>query len=74
MASTKVTLPEGFLDGPAPNLTKRVVDFKKEGIPQYDGRWAVVLDGVLSKDECELLVKAAEETTGGQWERVGLFR
>ncbi|KAL1612611.1 hypothetical protein SLS60_000840 [Paraconiothyrium brasiliense] len=70
MASVKkVQLPDGFLDGPAPNLTKHVVDFKKQGIPVYDGRWAVVLDGVLTPDECALLTKAAEGTTGGQWER-----
>ena len=71
MASTnRVELPGGFLDGPAPNLTKRVIDFKKEGIPQYDGRWAVILDGVLSQEECDLLIKAAESTSDGQWERV----
>ncbi|KAJ4292614.1 hypothetical protein N0V90_009277 [Kalmusia sp. IMI 367209] len=70
MAQTKTfELPEGFLDGPAPSLTKHVIDFKKEGIPVYDGQWAVVLDGVLSEDECDLLVKAAEVTTGGVWER-----
>lgn len=69
-SSGKVELPEGFLDGPAPNLTKHVVDFKKEGLPVYDGQWAVILDGILSQDECELLIKAAETTTGGQWERV----
>ncbi|KAF1966634.1 hypothetical protein BU23DRAFT_560050 [Bimuria novae-zelandiae CBS 107.79] len=70
MASTKkVDLPEGFLDGPTPNLTKHVINFRKEGIPQYDGRWAVILDGVLSEDECELLIKAAEATTDGEWER-----
>lgn len=71
MASTnKVELPDSFLSGPAPNLTKRVIDFKKEGIPQYDGRWAVILDGVLSQEECDTLIKAAEMTSGGQWERV----
>ena len=71
MASTnKVELSDGFLSGPAPNLTKRVIDFKKEGIPQYDGRWAVILDGVLSQEECDTLIKAAESTSGGQWERV----
>lgn len=70
MASVK-NVPHGFLDGPAPNLTKHIIDFKKEGIPQYDGKWAVVLDGVMSQEECDLLLKAAEVTTDGQWERVG---
>ena len=70
MASArKVELPQGFLDGPAPCLTKHVIDFKKEGIPVYEGRWAVILDGVLSQEECDLLTKAAEATTEGEWER-----
>lgn len=70
MASVnKVELPKGFLNGPAPNLTKHVIDFKKEGLPSYEGRWAVILDGVLSQEECELLTKAAEATTEGNWER-----
>ncbi|KAF2450745.1 oxidoreductase domain-containing protein [Karstenula rhodostoma CBS 690.94] len=68
-SANKVELPEGFLAGPAPNLTKHVIDFKKEGIPVYEGRWAVILDGVLSQDECEMLTKAAEATTAGEWER-----
>ena len=70
-SSNSIELPEGFLDVPAPNITKRAIDFKKEGIPRYNGQWAVVLDGVLSQDECDLFIKAAEATTGGEWERVG---
>ncbi|KAF2182037.1 hypothetical protein K469DRAFT_713118 [Zopfia rhizophila CBS 207.26] len=63
------SLPEDFLDGPAPNLTKSPIDFEKEGLPEYEGLWAVVLDGVLSEVECEMLVAAAEATTGAKWER-----
>jgi len=68
MAST-YALPEGFLEGPAPNLTKTTINFTKGGLPDFDGSWAVVLDGVLSKAECEALVAAAEATTNGVWER-----
>jgi hypothetical protein len=68
MAST-TTLPKGFLEGPAPNLTKSKIDFTKGGIPAYEGKWAVVLDGVMTKEECKQLVAAAEATTGGKWER-----
>jgi len=68
-ASKKFELPEGFLEDPAPNLTKSVIDFKKEGIPNYAGQWAVVLDGVLSEEECKILIAAAEATSEGVWER-----
>jgi hypothetical protein len=67
MASDKTTLPEGFLDGPAPNLLKTTIDWI--GLPEYDGKWAVVIDGVLSQEECDTLVAAAEARTGGEWER-----
>ncbi|KAF1955181.1 oxidoreductase domain-containing protein [Byssothecium circinans] len=67
MAAPK--LPAGFLDGPAPNIQKSVIDFSKEGLPEYDRRWAVVLDGVLSPEECETMLSMAESTTDGKWER-----
>jgi hypothetical protein len=64
------TLPEGFLSGPAPNLTRTTIDLRKEGIlPYYDDLWAVILDGVLSEKECDELIAAAESTTDGKWER-----
>jgi hypothetical protein len=68
MASTH-TLPEGFLSGPAPNLKRFNVNFTKAGMPIYKDKWAVVLDGVLSEEECDELVVAAEATTNGTWER-----
>lgn len=64
------TLPEGFLSGPAPNLTRTTIDLRKEGIlPAYDDLWAVVLDGVISEKECDEFIAAAESTTDGNWER-----
>jgi hypothetical protein len=72
MASSKKkkqVLPAGFLDGPAPNLTKSIINFKEEGLPEYEKCWAVVLDGVLSEEECRQLLTAAESTTNGEWER-----
>ncbi|CAO2657911.1 Nn.00g071710.m01.CDS01 [Neocucurbitaria sp. VM-36] len=68
MAST-YNLPEDFLDGPAPNLTRSDVDFVRGGIPEHEDAWAVVLDGVMTEEECEQLVAAAEATTNGRWER-----
>jgi len=63
------TLPNGFLEGPAPNLTRSKIDFKKAGLLEDEKSWAVILDGVLSEDECNTLVQAAEATTNGKWER-----
>jgi hypothetical protein len=62
-------LPEGFLEGPAPNIKRSNVNFTKGGLPGHEGKWAVVLDGVLTEEECEQLVAAAEATTDGVWER-----
>ncbi|KAJ4991003.1 hypothetical protein SVAN01_03574 [Stagonosporopsis vannaccii] len=63
-------LPEGYLSGPAPNLTRTDIDLKQSGIlTGYDDLWAVVLDGVLSEKECDELIAAAESTTDGKWER-----
>lgn len=64
------TLPEGFLSGPAPDLIRTDIDLKKSGILSgYDNLWAVILDGVLSEQECDVLIAAAESTTDGKWER-----
>jgi hypothetical protein len=64
------TLPEGFLSGPAPNLTREDINLKEAGIlTAYDELWAVVLDGVLTEEECNTLTAAAEATTDGKWER-----
>lgn len=67
--SKKFELPKGFLDGPAPNLERADVNWKKGSLPEYDGLWAVVLDGVISEQECDQLVAAAEATTDAKWER-----
>lgn len=63
------TLPAGFLESPAADIQKSVIDFSKEGLPVYDGHWAVILDGVLTPEECATLLSFAESTTGGEWER-----
>ena len=69
MADCGHSLPADFLSGPAPDLKPRSIDFTEVKLPGYRGLWAVILDGVLSSQECKLLVSAAEATTGGVWER-----
>ncbi|KAF2494265.1 hypothetical protein BU16DRAFT_464565 [Lophium mytilinum] len=63
------TLPERFLEGPAPAIKVSKIDFAKSTIPEYDNLWAVILDDVMTPAECKALVNAAEATTDGKWER-----
>lgn len=63
------TPPQGFMEGPAPNIIREDINFAEAGLPEYDGAWAVVLDGVMTEEECKQLVEAAEATTDGIWER-----
>lgn len=69
MADTTTTLPEGFLECPAPNLTVSRIDWANTELPECKDLYAVILDGVLSAEECRALVKAAEAHTNGKWER-----
>lgn len=69
-ATTKTPLlPEDFLQSPAQNIKVSRVDFKKVNLPMYKGLYAVVLDDVLTPDECSTLVAAAEASTSKGWER-----
>ena len=59
-----------LLTGPAPsNLTKETIDFTKTALPGYKGSYAVVLDNVLTEQECNDLLAAAEDYGKGNWER-----
>ena len=62
-------LPDDFLSTPKPDISVYQVDFAKTDLPQYASKYAVILDDVLSKKECEQLIKAAESTTNEGWER-----
>lgn len=68
MATTAI--PHDFLLGPGrPKILKAVVDFDHTDLPEYKGRYAVVLDNVFTKDECDTLVRAAEAQSKGAWEQ-----
>ena len=68
MASPLSSLPEGFLSGPGPKISIQPIDFAKTALPRYKDLYAVVLDNVLSAEECQTLVSAAEARTNGKWE------
>lgn len=63
------TIPHDFLSSPGPRVRKNDVDFKYHGLPEYEGRYATVLDNVFTKDECDTLVRAAEAQSNGTWEQ-----
>ena len=62
-------LPEDFLTSPAPSITGSHVDFAQTDLPEYENRFALVLNNVLTPAECTTLVHAAEQTTTKGWER-----
>ena len=61
-------LPKDFLLGQGPRIHKATVDFKEIPLPGYDGLYAVILDHVLTPNECRQLIDAAEARTKGAWE------
>lgn len=63
------TIPHDFLSCPGPMVQKDDVDFSYTDLPEYEGRYATVLDNVLTKDECDTLVRAAEAQSNGTWEQ-----
>lgn len=68
MPQSSFTLPGDFLSEPAPNIQLQRIDFTKTPLPEYKELYAVILDNVLTKSECEDLIRATEARTGGQWE------
>ena len=68
MAPSKI--PHDFLLGPGcPKVVKTTVDFRETDLPEYRGRYAVILDDVFTKDECDTLVRLAESQSNGVWEQ-----
>ncbi|KAI9878367.1 MAG: hypothetical protein M1830_001110 [Pleopsidium flavum] len=67
-SSSNDVLPLNFLSGPAPPITLNRIDFNQTALTEYKGYYAVVLDNVLSPEECQTLVTAAEAQTSGLWE------
>lgn len=69
MAPAVNPLPASWLSGPGPQVEVERIDFTKTELPENDGMWAVVLDNVLTQEECDQLVTGAEATSDGAWER-----
>lgn len=62
-ASNDVSIPETFLTGPAEKpITVTHVPFATSKVPEYDGLLAIVLDNVISPEECKKLLMLAVES------------
>ncbi|KAI9150626.1 hypothetical protein HJFPF1_10401 [Paramyrothecium foliicola] len=56
-------IPSSFLTGPPERpISIRPVDFANSAIPEYKSYKALILDNVLSKDECQQLLRLAESS------------
>ena len=69
MESLYNELPEDFLVGPGPDVRKKRIDFKQTPLPEYSEFYAVILDDVLTMQECKILISSAQAQTGGKWEQ-----
>ncbi|CAM6128631.1 unnamed protein product [Calypogeia fissa] len=67
--SCPVSIPTDFLSSPPPSthpsITYTKIDFSTSPIPEYQDHYAVVLDNVLSPEECQELIHLAELSAGG---------
>lgn len=63
------TIPCDFLLGQSPKVEKNDLDFRYTNLPEYEGRYATVLDNVFTRNECDTLVRAAEAQSDGTWEQ-----
>lgn len=68
-SSVTDVLPPTFLTGPAPPITLNRINFAQTTLPEYKGSYAIILDNVLTPEECHTLAAAAEAQTNGVWEQ-----
>lgn len=62
---TSSNIPQGFLRGPPPsNATVHKIDFEKTNppVPAFKNRFAAVIDNLLSEEECNDLLRFAQES------------
>lgn len=60
-------LPHDFLSNQGPEIKKQTINFRKTDLPEYEGYYACILDGVLSADECANLIRAAKAQANEEW-------
>ncbi|KAH7003160.1 hypothetical protein EDB82DRAFT_482721 [Fusarium venenatum] len=61
--SKDISIPDTFLTSPSStSITSHQIDFANSPLPQYDGHTALILDNVISPDECRELLSLAEDS------------
>lgn len=70
-APAPTPLPQDFLVGQPKHITPVIskIDFATTELPEYDGLYATVIDNVFTVQECQELVRLAEASNSGVWER-----
>lgn len=64
--SRDVAIPDTFLSGPPSEpVVAKHIDWASSPLPENQGRTALVLDNVLSKEECDVLLSLAESSVPG---------
>ncbi|KAL6857479.1 hypothetical protein ACO1O0_004915 [Amphichorda felina] len=62
-ADPDIPIPPDFLTGPPPGPINAVpIPFASSPIPEYQGRTALTIDNVLSREECAQLIALAESS------------
>ncbi|PGH30998.1 hypothetical protein GX50_06240 [[Emmonsia] crescens] len=58
-------LPEDFLCASPQIASSKKIDFTKtvDAFPEYEGLYALMVDDLFTKEECDLLIRGAEEST-----------
>ncbi|KAM5352705.1 hypothetical protein ACJ41O_005427 [Fusarium nematophilum] len=70
-----VAIPSSFLTSPPSKpITSHPVDFASSPLPQYDGHTALILENVLSAEECRQLISLAEASVPLQDEGASAWR
>lgn len=70
MDTTQISASDAnFLMSPAKNITVNRINFTAAKLPEYEGLYAIVMDGVLTTDECNALVRGAEASSVKGWEQ-----
>ncbi|KAM0555169.1 hypothetical protein ACHAPJ_006523 [Fusarium lateritium] len=73
--SNDVPIPDTFLTSePSKPIESHNIDFANSPLPQYDGHTAIILDNVLSPEECRELLSLAEASVPRADENVSAWR
>jgi len=70
MDSTQISASHAeFLTSPAKKITVNRINFTAANLPEYEGLYAVVINGVLTTNECNALIRGAEASSVRGWEQ-----